>query len=315
MEGLPAHLERDLDLNLLRVLVVVADAGSVTAAADRLYLTQPAVSAALGRLGRALGEPVVTRQGRQIALTARGRRVLEVARPHLRALVEGVRSGPTFDPASARRTFRVGLADDVELWLLPVLLRRLREAAPGVRLCVLAENFRTAIDALGRERVELVLTVADESPPSIARQALREGVHFECVYDPRRVAFQRLGERAYFAHEHVIVSYNGDLRGIVEDALGRARQVACSVSRFASVGPLLVGSPLLATVPVPVAARLVELHPPLTRTALPFTLPTMPLEMLWNRVDDDDPGHTWLRAQVTALVAEVARAGSGRTRR
>jgi LysR family transcriptional regulator, mexEF-oprN operon transcriptional activator len=66
---------RDLDLNLLRVFAVVAEAGSVTEAAERLYLTQPAVSAALGRLQRAVGAPLVARQGRGLVLTARGQRL------------------------------------------------------------------------------------------------------------------------------------------------------------------------------------------------------------------------------------------------
>ena len=62
---------RDLDLNLLRVFAVVAEAGSVTAAASRLYLTQPAVSAALRRLTTAVGAPLFVRQGRGLALTSR----------------------------------------------------------------------------------------------------------------------------------------------------------------------------------------------------------------------------------------------------
>ena len=63
---------RDLDLNLLRVFVVVAETGSATAAASRLYLTQPAISAALKRLAAAVGAPLFAREGRGLALTARG---------------------------------------------------------------------------------------------------------------------------------------------------------------------------------------------------------------------------------------------------
>jgi len=76
---------RDLDLNLLRVFVVVAEAGGVTAAAARLYLTQPAVSAALKRLRQAVGAPLLARRGRGLVLTPRGQRLLECARPHLPA--------------------------------------------------------------------------------------------------------------------------------------------------------------------------------------------------------------------------------------
>src|SRR5262245_42782204 len=113
---------RDLDLNLLRVFVVVADAGSVTAAAARLYLTQPAVSAALKRLSVAVRAPLFTRQGRGLVLTSRAARLLAEARPHLAALVDAALSPPSFDPRTSDRTLRLGLSDTAEVWLLPPLL-------------------------------------------------------------------------------------------------------------------------------------------------------------------------------------------------
>ncbi|HEY0465823.1 MAG TPA: LysR family transcriptional regulator, partial [Polyangiaceae bacterium] len=81
----PVHA-RDLDLNLLPVLVAVADTGSVTAAAARLYLTQSAISAALGRLKSAIAEAIVIRHGRGVVLTERGARLVAEARPHLDAI-------------------------------------------------------------------------------------------------------------------------------------------------------------------------------------------------------------------------------------
>jgi LysR family transcriptional activator of mexEF-oprN operon len=78
---------RNLDLNLLRVFVVVAETGSVTAAAANLYLTQPAISAAVRRLTEAVGAPLFARQGRGVTLTARGKQLLAHARPHLASLV------------------------------------------------------------------------------------------------------------------------------------------------------------------------------------------------------------------------------------
>lgn len=114
---MPEIYERDLDLNLLRVFAVVAEAGSVTEAARRLYLTQPAVSAALRRLNTAVGSPLFARQGRGLALTARGRRLHGEVRVHLQALVAATRAPVDFDPWTCERTFRLGLADAAEAWL------------------------------------------------------------------------------------------------------------------------------------------------------------------------------------------------------
>src|SRR4051794_12179305 len=94
---------RDLDLNLLRVFAVVAESGSVTQAAALLYLTQPAVSAALRRLQSSVGAPLFARQGRGLVLTDRGERLLSVTRPHLRALVDAALSPPAFDPKTSDR--------------------------------------------------------------------------------------------------------------------------------------------------------------------------------------------------------------------
>src|SRR3954471_23641578 len=123
MGAMYENYARDLDLNLLRVFVVVAEHRSVTLAAARLYLTQPAVSAALRRLTVAVGAPLFVRQGRGLALTTRGERLLGQVKPHLGALVDAALAPLAFDAATSERTFRLGLSDAAELWLLPPLLQ------------------------------------------------------------------------------------------------------------------------------------------------------------------------------------------------
>src|SRR5450432_221721 len=125
--------ERDLDLNLLRVFVVVAEARSVTAAAERLYLTQPAISAAIRRLTSTVGEPLFARAGRGLTLTARGQRLLLSAQPHLAALVSATLSPAAFDPKTSDQIVRIGLSDANDAWLLPPLLRILARDAPRLR--------------------------------------------------------------------------------------------------------------------------------------------------------------------------------------
>src|SRR3954464_14740058 len=102
---------RDLDLNLLRVFVVVADSGSVTQAAARLYLTQPGVSSALRRLATDIAVPLFVRQGRGLALTSAGERLLASGRPSLQALVDAALTPPKFDLATSDRSIRIGLSD------------------------------------------------------------------------------------------------------------------------------------------------------------------------------------------------------------
>ncbi len=293
---------RDFDLNLLRVLCAVADAGSVTNAAKSLYLTQPAVSAALRRLTSFVGAPLFVRQGRGLVLSARGSDLVAVARTHLAPLLSAVTHEPTFDPRTSSAAVRIGLSDATEGWLLPPLLALLRAEASAMQLIVLPVQFRSVEESLLSARVDLAVTVADDLRPSILRKTLLSA-GFVCLYDPRFARLPKtLRERDYFAHEHVVVSYAGDARGVVEDALGKPRKVRVSVSSFAYVADLVEGTALLATVPMLIAEHMQRTHPHLRTRPLPVPLPSTPMELLWSKVKDEDGPSRFVRGLVVRAV-------------
>lgn len=295
----------NLDLNLLRVFAVVAECGSVTQAASRLYLTQPAVSAALRRLHESIGAPLFARQGRGLALTSRGERLLATVQPHLRALVDAALAPVAFDAKTSDRVVRVGLSDAAEAWLLPKLCRVLEREAPRMSLISIPVQFRTAPALVGTRAVDLAVTVADDLPRGVRRRDLFRG-GFTCVFDPRHAKLKRaVSESTYFAHEHVVVSYNGDLQGVVEDLVGRARRVRCSVSSFANVGAIVDGSALLATVPEIVAAEIVRLRPHLRTAKLPFGFAGAASELLWPNATDDDEACAFVREKVVAIASRL----------
>ena len=300
---------RDLDLNLLRVFVVVADCSSVTKAAARLYLTQPAVSAALRRLTSSVGAPLFVKHGRGLVLSSQGERLLHAARPHLQALVDATLATPKFDPASSDRILRIGFSDVAEMWLLPALLRVLDAQAPKMRIIAVPIQFRTVEEALISRRVDVAITVADELPPSIQRAPLFTG-GFVLLYDPRHTKGIRasIDERTYFAREHVIVSYNGDLRGVIEDVMRKQRRVRISLASFAHLGDVLDGTALLATVPTSVAHHIRETRPHLKTAKLPFALRSSSgVEMLWPSATHDDPACRFARDQITAIATSSER--------
>lgn len=299
--------ERDLDLNLLRVFVVVARAGSVTRAAEKLYLTQPAVSAALRRLTASVGAPLFVRHGRGLALTTRGTRLLEIAEPSLRALTEATRAPVRFDPMVSDRTIRLGLSDAAEGWILAPLLRRLERGAPSMRVVALSVQFRTVGALLDTRAVDAAVTVADELSSHVRRRPLYTG-GFVALFDGRRLRVgKRLTERAYLEHDHLVVSYNGDLRGIVEDLLGKERRVRCSVSSFAGVGAVLDDSRLVATVPEVVAREIQRTRPHLQTATLPFELGGTPVELLWPAAVDDDPACRFVREELASIAAALGK--------
>lgn len=307
---------RDLDLNLLRVFVVVASAGSVTRAAQQLYLTQPAISAALRRLTSSTGVPLFARSGRGLTLTARGEQLFERLEPLLRAMVEVTLAPPHFDSMTSERVLRIGLSDTTESLLLAPLLRVLEREAPRMRVIALPVQFRTVSDALASRQVDMAITVADELPSSVRRQELFRS-SFVCLFDARRVRLKpRFSEREYFAREHVIVSYNGDLRGVVEDSLHKQRQVRCAVASFAQVGEVLNGSPLIATVPIPVALHMQTLYPHLKSAPCPVALRGAPVELLWPQAVDGDEACRFVREHLARIAAaRFAPRGANRRKR
>jgi len=304
MEDMTAVYARDLDLNLLRVFVVIAEAGSVTEAASRLYLTQPAVSAALRRLTTAVGAPLFARAGRGLALTARGERLLRTARPHLQALVDAATAPAVFDPKTSDRIVRVGLSDSSEGWLLSPLLRAMEKHAPRMRLIIVPVQFRTVAEALANSRVDLAITVADELPSDVQRLPLFL-TGFTCIYDSRRLKLgKKLTREQYLALDHVLVSYNGDLRGIVEDYFGVQRRVRVSVPTFGHVTPALDDTALVATVPVIVAQHILRKRPSFRTVAVPLPLTGTPLELLWRNAQSDDEALRFIREHI-ARIAKV----------
>jgi LysR family transcriptional activator of mexEF-oprN operon len=230
-------------------------------------------------------------------------------RPHLSALIDASLGLEAFDPASSTRTFRIGMSDAMESWLLPALLRALQRDAPHMRFIVTQVQFRTVGRALAERHVDFAVTVADELPASVRRQPLMSS-GFVCLFDPRHAGIkQRVSERAYFAHEHVIVSYNSDLRGIIEDAFGKTRRVRCSVSTFSSIGAIVDGTALLATVPDVIARHIVEIRPHLRTARLPATLApgheAPSVDLLWLAADDDDPASAFVRAHIAKVASRL----------
>lgn len=308
MLGINMVYERDLDLNLLRVFAVVAETGSVTDAAARLYLTQPAVSAALRRLSQAAGSALFVRSGRGIALTARGERLRRVVHDHLSALTDAVRASETFDPKTARRSVRIGLADAATAWLLPQLVALAEKEAPGLTLIALPVQFRTVGHALASAQVDLAVTVADDLPPDIVRTRLFRG-DFVCLYDPNTLKLPRVLTRERYLREwHVVVSYNGDTRGLIEDYFGVRRKVRVSVASFEAVGALIDGSALIATLPRGVAHDIRKLRPHLRTTKPPFDIEGAYVELLQRRASQDDDTLSWLRSRIEQLSDAYARA-------
>ena len=164
---------RRIDLNLLVILDALLSEQHVTRAAERLHLSQPAVSHALARLRDLLGDPLLVRQGGALVPTARA---LELAAPLAEALaqVQALLAPNRFDPASAKRRFRVAMSDYSAAIFLPGLVRTLRREAPGIDLQIVQASREGMVDGVLNGDLDLAAGVFPDMPAELRTTPLFE---------------------------------------------------------------------------------------------------------------------------------------------
>lgn len=289
----PVELSR-IDLNLLTVLAALMRERHVSRAAERLNLGQPAVSHALARLRELTGDPLLVRQGRVMEPTERALALMQGLGPALDQIEATLRTQAEFEPGRAAPVFRIGLTDDLQIAMLPRLLRALGAEAPRARLVTLTVCYRNAAQHLDDGQVSAVMSFLKDLPAGAKVRKVRTARFALLRADS---AAGKLTLDDYCRRRHVLVTYAGDLCGTVDETLeeiGRQRDVAFSVPQFGSLPAVLAGTELLATVPEHVAQAL-SAQGGLRYEALPFESPAYAIKLAWRAVTDKDPAEAWLR--------------------
>ncbi|MGR3541468.1 MAG: LysR family transcriptional regulator [Hasllibacter sp.] len=301
------------DLNLLKVLDALLREGSTVRAAERLHLSQPAVSAALGRLRHALGDPLFVRRGQGLEATDHARALAGPVRDAL-DLAEAVLAGPSFDPATSRAVFRISGSDFFAEMLMPRLAERLAREAPLMRVHLVDLVPDGYVDTLDRYEVDMAL---------IPSMGLPDRVDHRAVFWSGFSAIARAGHPAlkdlaagqevpmdvFCALGHVLFSPEGKARSIGDAALaavGRERRVAMTLPVFSGVWNAVRGSDLIALIPTQLAEAVAP------RAGLAVHRPPMPIddvliEMIWHRRATTSPAHRWLRDVVAEELLPLNR--------
>ena len=294
----------DLDGHLLQLLLAVTETGSVTRAADRLGVTQSAVSHGLDKLRAIVGDPLFVKAGRGIAPTALAEVLAQRAR-HLLDELQAFSRVAGFDPARLNTTVTVAANDLQRDLLLPAWLRRVRTEAPGVTLRVIPSGAPHA-GLLRDEACQLIVTPRPPEGSDVFQKRLFED-HYKVFFDPtQRSAPQDLAD--YLAAEHVTVLYEPRRPLDIDDwlhAQGVQRRFVATVPGMAGLGAMLRGGPWLATAPSLLERGALQ---GLALAAAPLPLPPLPMYLVWHRRHQADPVQRWLRDHLEAVVAEVVRA-------
>ena len=292
---------RQLDLNLLVVLDALLTEHSVTRAAQRLHLSQPAVSGHLKTLRQVFGDPLLVSVGRGMAPSARA---LELAAPLKAALGElqsVVSAKVAFDPITAERTYRIAAADALHAALTVPLVARLHTTAPGIRIALVTPPPPEVEHHLEAGEADVALVNALRAPASAkTRELFRdEFVSVVRAGHPLQRESASGALDAFCRAEHLLVSpRGGSFDGPVDAALaalGRTRRVRVSVASFLLVPQLLAESDLVTTLPSGLVRRM---GTGLAMVPTPLALLGFSIVLAWHPRTHLDPGLQWLRTQI-----------------
>ena len=289
---------RRIDLNLLVILDALLGEQHVTRAAERLHLSQPAVSHALARLRDLLGDPLLVRAGSGLMPTARA---LELAAPlaEILAQVQSLLAPNTFDPASARRTFRLAMSDYGAAIILPGLIRTLRAEAPGIDLQISHASREGMVEGLLNGDIDLAAGVLPELPGELSSTPLFEE-RYVCLLDRQSLpAGGVLDLPTYLSRPHVLLEMRGSGTPEIErtlTALRERRRVAISLPHWSVAPELISGTDLILTVASrglrDIDEQSLIVVPP------PFHIPSFTFVLVWHKRRGGDQALNWLNRRI-----------------
>ncbi|QUT17226.1 LysR family transcriptional regulator [Rahnella inusitata] len=286
---------RALDLNLLKALDALLDEGSVTRAAQRLSLTQPAVSGMLTRLRDYFGDPLFVRTSHGMVPTLRAS---ELSMPVKQILTDiAILLKPMqFDPMTAELTYTLVATDYALKAVVVPLIAALKQHAPRIRIAVRSVDSERMYQQLSRGEVDLALVTPQTTPDDLHGRALYQE-EYVCVarcHHPLAAASEMTLEQ-FCEQEHILVSTEGRFMGVTDEALAElslTRRVGVSVNSFLVIPDILRSTDMIAVVP----SRMVPVDSDLAIIPLPLNVPGFTKSMAWHERTHRDPAHQWIRA-------------------
>lgn len=311
---------RHLDLYLLRCLVVLVDEGHVTRAAERMDITQPAMSATLARLRSLFGDPLLVRTEKGMVATPRARQLADQFQQALDLVDQAVAEGTEFEPATAIERFRIVASETLGYLLMPSLIAHVRRLAPAVQLTLQPPNLARVRPDLEEGGIDLVVAFIRDAPPGLRfTPILRQPMRVIAAADHPEVQ-GRLTLAQYIRYPHVFYALGGTaastLEAVVDEALdheGLVRTIGARVSSTLVSPGLVAQSDMLATLPERIARHFAALWQ-LQVLEPPLRLEDVSTSMFWHDRTHRSPAHRWLRQQFEIVARSPDMAQAARPR-
>jgi DNA-binding transcriptional LysR family regulator len=295
---------RAVDLNLLKAFDALTNERAVTRAAERIGLSQPAMSHALSRLRSLFADDLFVRTPRGMEPTARGREIAPLVAAAIQHIETALNLGLGFDPAKSTGIFTAGMAEYAEVALVGRLAEAFARQAASATLRLTPLTGIDAAEQLDRGGIDVAIAHLGTVPPHIESILLLRDPFVVIARRGHPIAGQNLSIEDYAALNHILVSPRGDTSGALDRILvdfGLRRRIALLVATYLALPVALAASDLVATVPSRTARQIaataeVEIMP------LPIDFSTT-VSMAWHRRAASEPAQAWFRA----LLIEAAR--------
>jgi DNA-binding transcriptional LysR family regulator len=305
---------KNFDLNLLRVLQALLIERSTVRAAARLNMSQPAVSAALGRIRDALGDPVLERSGRGLEPTPFALALADDLTDALARLESVLQPVSAFEPARSQRTFRFSASDYFADFLMPRLVTRFAEDAPQARLQLMPLDSTDHLDSLERFNTDLILFLSVPIPDWMRAQEVFTSTFAIVAAKDHSVLKQagitpgeQIPMALYCGASHGLYSPSGETKTWVDEELGRLghrRHIRQTTSTFHSLARVVEASDLLATVPALTAHEFAARYQ-LDVYQHPLVNARSHIMMAWHYRSHDKPDHIWFRSLIETELARL----------
>ena len=295
------------DLNLLPIFVALMEERSVTRAAERMGMTQPALSNALSRLRLMLQDQLFVRERYGIQPTPIALELAPLIAEALAQLDDAVLGQQAFDPAQAERLFTIAPNGYVEFVLVPAVVARLQKVAPGIKLRLTPYGNDLVETGVLSGTTALVLGRIVDPPDNLVVQHLMdEGLACAVRADHPDVGDAMTREQ-FETMKHVNIVPPGRMRAGLFQALAQQqlkRDVAISVTNFFAVAEMVAVTGYCATLPSLICRRLMH-DPRLKILPAPVDLGSFPVEMAWHVRYRHDPAHRWLRTLIGEVITDL----------
>jgi len=289
---------QNIDLKLLVFLDALLNEKSVTIAASKVHISQPAMSNALNKLRSLLNDPILVRSSQGMLPT---RRALDIHLPLKKALAQlGETLAPieSFDPTTTDRVLSLTLTDYASTVLLPKLIPLVKEEAPLCDFKIWDES--QSLSQLESGAVDFAINAFGALPDTFYKKTLWQESYLVIARKNHPQLTANLDLTSYLALEHILLTKSGIGPGTVDTALKENqldRRVAIRTKHFHLAPQLVEGSNMIATLPAKLAIYF-KMHYQIETYTPPLELPAFNYSLVWSAIAHHDPALRWLKDKI-----------------